>query len=60
MLASGLVAISPSSVRASSTFWSAFKNSGKLAKILPAKEISFGRISIAADFVNACTIGKKE
>ena len=60
MFASGWVANSPNWAKASTIFWSSFKNSGKFAKILPAKEISGTTISMFADFVNAFTIGKNE
>ena len=60
IFASGCFAKSPNTTRASSTFWSSFKNSEKLAKILAAKEMSFTSISILDVFVKAFTIGKKE
>ena len=59
MLASGKVASFPSSDNASTVFWSSFKNSGKLDRILAASEISLVSISISEVAVNAWTIGKK-
>ena len=60
MFASGVLANCPNSERASPIFWSSFKNYGKLAKILPANEISLVSIAIFAGFVKAFTIGKNE
>jgi hypothetical protein len=58
ILASGFVANSPNSAK-HHQFFVSFKNSGKLAKILPEREMSGTAISISADFVKAFTIGKK-
>ena len=60
IFASGVVANAPNSPKASPIFWSSFKNSGKLANILPAKEIFLVSIVILAGFVKAFTIGKNE
>ncbi len=60
IFASGVVAKAPNSAKASGILCSSFKNSGKLAKIRPAKEISGTSIVISAVFVNPCTIGKNE
>ena len=60
MFASGWVASSPSSARASGTTWSAFRFSGKCDRILPAKEMSFNSYSIPELAVKARTIGRSE
>ena len=60
MLASGVFANSPSSAKASATFWSSVKTSGKTAKILPAKEISLVSTLIPEDWVKDSIIGNKE
>ena len=60
IFASGVLASSPSSVKASETFWSSVKKSGKTANILAANEISLVSIEISEDLVNAFTIGKNE
>ena len=60
MLASGVLASSPSSVRASPIFWSSLRLSGKLAKILPAREISLSSSSILATEVKALTMGSRD
>ena len=60
MFASGVVANCPSSDKASPIFCSSVKYSGKLAKILPESEMSFGTMLTSATEVKALTIGKKE
>jgi len=60
MLASGVLANSPNSAKASSIRCSGVRYLGKLAIIRPANDISRVSISIAEDAVNALTIGKKE
>ena len=60
MFASGWVASSPSSARASGNTWSALRFSGKCERILPAKEMSFNSYSIPELAVKARTIGRSE
>jgi hypothetical protein len=60
ILASGFLTSSPRSSKSLVTCWLSSKNSGKVAKILAAKEISLVSISIPEDFTKAFTIGNKE
>ena len=60
MLASGLLANSPSSDSASVTRWSWVKFSGKFASILDASDMSLVSMAILEGEVNDFTIGKKE
>ena len=60
ILASGVLAISPSSERASLICCSGERNSGKFAMILPAREISAVSISTLALPMKAFTIGSKD
>ena len=59
IFASGVLARSPSSAKASAMRCSSDKKSGKFAKMRPASEISLVSTSIPAFEVNALTIGRK-
>ena len=60
MLASGRLASSPSWVNQSGTRWAAVRLSGKLARILPDREMSAVSIAIPAPAVNFRMIGSSE
>ncbi len=60
ILASGVLASFPKSAKSSEILWPSFKNSGNVAIIRPAREMSLVSISIFAVLVNALTIGKKD
>ncbi len=60
MLASGVLASSPSSASASATCCSGFRRSGKCAKIRPDKEMSRSSSSMSAVAANASTIGSSD
>ena len=60
MFASGVLAKAPSSDKASPSFCSSFKYSGKFAIILPASEISLFSTSILAVAANDLIIGSNE
>ena len=60
MLATGVVASSPSSVSASPTRWSSVRCSGKSARMRPASEMSRVSTSTPAVEAKACTTGRKE
>ena len=60
MFASGCFAKSPNSSKSLDTCCSLVKNSGKVAAILPARDISLVSILIPEDLVKAFTIGKKD
>jgi hypothetical protein len=60
MLASGVVAISPSSASASPIRWSSGSLSSKAAMIRPASEMSRVSTSTPAVEANASTTGRKE
>jgi hypothetical protein len=60
MFASGVVASSPSSPRASPTRWSPVRWSGNSARIRPPREMSRVSTSTPAEDANACTTGRNE
>jgi hypothetical protein len=60
MLASGRLASSPSSVSQSGTRWAAVRPSGKLARILPAREMSAVSMAMPLPPVNFRMIGSSE
>ena len=60
MLASGVVASSPSSASASGTRWSSVSRSGNCARMRPASEMSRDSTSTPAFPANALTMGRNE
>ena len=60
MFASGVVASSPSSARASSIRWSSESHSGNAARIRPAREMSRVCTSTPAEEAKAWTTGRKD
>ena len=60
MLASGVLASSPSSVSASGTCCSSLSRSGNWARMRPASEMSRSSISMPAEAANLRTIGSSE
>ena len=60
MFASGVVASSPSSARASPIRCSCVRRSGNTARMRPAREMSRVCTSTPAEEAKACTTGRKE
>ena len=60
MLASGVLASSPSSARSSETRWSPSRRSGNWARMRPASEMSRSSTSTPAMAANAWMIGSSD